>query len=201
MDAEAAFLLAAVPEPRILLHQRLKPYGLGHEMILRRLRSPFLCSEPCESGQLEQRLFTAVFVCCSDFDEALAGLADGTLPAKFHRWRKLCGKLDLDDVVRAFLQYLKDGRLVPEYYRTPSRGSASRPGAPFLLLLWQCLTGRLGFSRSEALACPFGLARWHYCAQAESVGGAQIRTGALDAARAAMRAAGWEPMRVQAGRS
>ena len=197
MDATAAFLRAALPEPRIILHQRLKAYALGHEMILRRLESPFLCCQPYDRLTLEKKLFTAVFVCAHDYDEAWTGLQDPQLPAQFRAWRKLCGRFDLNEIALAFLQYLRDGRNnCPEFTRVQSRASSARPGAPLLLTLWQVLTGRLNFSRAEALACPYNLALWHYLGLRESQGAGYLRHGVLEQLRLQMKKLGLEPLRV-----
>lgn len=204
MTSENEFLEAILPEPRVLLHQRLEPYSVGHELILRRLRSPFLCEEPYDRATLQAKLFTAVYICCRDFDGALATLrAPERMESDFKRWRKLCGRFDPEPIVLAFLEYLKSGRAGPKFAQVAGRPGGAKPGAPFLLLLLQVLMGRLGFSRTEALNCPFGLARWHYLAFHEGRGGVQLYGTAsfsdqeLRAMRAEAEKLGWQPLRVE----
>lgn len=190
MNSEDAFLQAALPEARILLHQRLLPYSIGHEMILRRIRNPLRCNGDMTVGSL----FTAVFVCSNDYDGAWAGLNAPNIPDTFEKWKRICGPFDVPKLIKSFLAYVHDGMSCPELGQK-KRGAT--PGAPFVLMLLNVLQGKLGFSRTDALNCPFGLARWHYCAYYEAEGSVKIRNNTLNALRNALRESGHEPMRVQ----
>jgi hypothetical protein len=192
MHPEAAFLEAALPEPLTLLHQQLLPYSVGHEIILRRLKSPFIFGQTYSKEALAGKLFSAVHVCCHTYDECVTTLRNPHLEENFARWRNLCGRFDPAPVTAAFVNYLAAGRSCPEYVRK-SIGQSFRPGAPFILCLLQVLQGELGFSRSEALACPFGLAQWHYCAFWESQG--RIRIHDLRSIRARAADLGLQPLR------
>lgn len=194
MNSEEAFLRAALPESRVLLNQRLLPYSVGHEILLRRLRSPFVASTTILREEMAGKLFTAVFVCCQDYDTAAAGLNDPNLPQTFAAWRRRCGNFDALELSKVFVQYIADGRSCPEFRST--RPPSSSGGAPFLLMLLNVLQGKLGFSRSEALNCPLGEARWRYCAYYESEGALRIQNDTFARLREAMRARGYAPATV-----
>ncbi len=165
------YLAAALPAPVVLLHQPLKPFSLGHKMLLRRYQSPFLTGErhPDVSD-----LLWAIYVCVCDYDEAQAELIkpQEEFDAEIQRWMKLCGEFEPAVIIQDFFNYLIDGSRRPEFRRLRRAGerAGADMGAPTEAVLFATLTGKLHFTRTEALNCPYGWAQWLFLTYWEGEG-------------------------------
>lgn len=198
MELESAFLAAALPEPVTILCHDLLPYSLGHELLLRRLASPFLCGDrklKPESWKVE--LFKAVFICSRPYAEALSGIRDPALPAYFAKTRRRAGKFDLEQKLTAFLCYIREGTACPNYRKIRRPGFRTiELDTPLLARLTQHAYSIAG---AAAMDMPFGLVHWLYALEIEDRGWIRISTksgGALfDALRAAAAREGLTPLK------
>jgi hypothetical protein len=167
------YLAAALPAPVTLLHQRLKPFSLGHRMLLLRKRSPFLLGD--RHPTLDD-LLLGVIVCAHDYDQAQAELLKPheEFNVDITRWLQLCEKhdpgFDPAPIVLAFYDYLIDGSKRPQFKKVGRRRKGIEPGAPKVAQLLATLIGKLHFTRTEALNCPYGLAQWLYLTYWEGEG-------------------------------
>ncbi len=197
MDPETAFLQAALPEPAKILGQALRPYALGHEMILRRIGSPFVTGEqfPKEPSELAGKLFAAVYVCCFAYAEARECLADPNLSQVLEHWRRrLPRNFDVVEQAREFMAYLEAGSSSPTINRRPVPPGASKPGSPALLLYLTSLL-KMGVPLGEALDTPYGFARWLYYSHWEGEGTCTIsEEGEFNFVREKLAAAGLVPL-------
>lgn len=174
---ERDFYLSALPDPVVLLGQRLNPLSIGHLMLLRRFECAFIT--PGKIPTLDDLAF-GVFICSQTFEECLAALNDDDLPKKLTRWGKLVAKFNFADKSAGFVAYLEAGSRGPRLGACESAGRL--PGAPFLQRVRMILQGKLNYSLSEAMNCPWGLALWEYFAFFEMEGAVKLYS-AEDAAR------------------
>lgn len=154
---ERDYLAAALPEPFTILGQRLTPFSLGHLVLLRRFGSVF--AVPGGQPTIDDLAF-AVFVCSQTYEEAASALAAPALPERIKAWAGHLEPFDLVEKIALFERYLIAGSQCPEMNED---GAMHRqPGAPFIHRVRIVLQGRLNYSSSEAMNCPWGLALWDY---------------------------------------
>jgi len=211
MDLDLAYLEAAMPDPVVLLHQDLRPYSLGHEMLLRRHGSPFVTH--ARAPELAD-VYTGVFICYHLFEVANAELAKMAVnsrefDANLVAWQELVVKANGGPVsdaqelelVSEFHRYVSEGSKAPRFRPIYSGGLRTKPGAPFLALILRTLTSVYHFTQSEALNTPYGWAQWLYLVQAEQDRRARIVTPDDDDVRTAvlaeMKKRGLEPIIVK----
>lgn len=152
-----------LPEPHCVFGTMLRPFSLGHHLLLVRTASPFAAS-PENTDSLES-LGLSVFLCADKPSSVLKSLIDGNWESEFARWSKSIGprmfrraRFDAKQEREKFAAYLRDGyRLAPVLRRN---GNAIHFSAP-----WECLlASRLmqgGFSHREAMEM-YLPAAWYY---------------------------------------
>lgn len=123
------FYLAAVPEPVTLLGLRLRPFSLGHNLLLHRIESAFVVGGKVGYDDLA----ASVLICAQTYREAVACFDDPKLRRFMLKWhRKLTGDVwwrralrltvrpvDLKAKSEAFTKYIEDGSRMP-YYDVPA---------------------------------------------------------------------------------
>jgi hypothetical protein len=158
----ADYFLAAVPEPVTLLGLRLRPFSLGHVIIL-------------IGGQPDfNDLAASVFVCSQTYADGLASFNDPDLPRFMSKWAaKLMGiswltklglskpkLIDFPAKCAAFAKYIEDGSKMPAYDYNPDEvRSMECPGAQ---LVKASLMSEMNFTETELLDRPWGLCLWDY---------------------------------------
>ena len=179
---QSEYLAAAYPEPVTLLGQKLEKFSLGHFKLLTKLESPFLLGG---SPQLFD-LLLGVLVCSQPAAAAEHTVYFGLTVPRWHRlsnrtyrlaeiieaWRKSIGAFDWEAKAVEFVRYLRAGSNCPKMHEPEA--SARRPGAPFVERVQIILQGRLGYTISEALNCPWGEALHHYFAFWEMEGAVKL---------------------------
>jgi len=207
MDLDTAYLDSAMPEPVVLLHQNLKPYSLGHDMLLRRHRSPFVTLE--RMPEIED-LYMAVYLCACDFEEAQRELSlpGNVFAQRMADWQAIVvrenkGPLresQVLELVLDFQKYVRDGSQSPKFNPIGNGNPRRKPGAPLLALMLRTLTREYHFTKSEALNLPFGWAMWLYLTHSEQEQRVRLVTQQDEDSdaliRAEMKKRGWEPMRI-----
>lgn len=185
-----SFLNAILPERVAVLRLSLRPYSVGHEILLRRLDSPFLKPTLPAAAELLPHLFTHVFICSMPYAEAVDSVEDPELGAEFIAWRRRLGRrYDLLQALGTFCQYLRDGSTWPEFTRRKRKGyEFIRTGSSWPAVLVTALMSELNFTLESALNCPLGLAQHLYCTHRELAGNILIASEAEIARRAAVRA-------------
>lgn len=153
-----------IPEPHRVLGTQLRPFCLGHHLLLRRLHSPFVSDPTANAGPEELAL--AVFLCAAPYADTQATLLAGDWPAVFGRWsRQLRSpwfrrpRFNESKEREKLAAYLRDG-----YRRAP----VWRHGGPGLKLTapWECLLlarlGQGGMARAEILELYLPAVWYHY---------------------------------------
>ena len=164
------FYLAAVPEPVTLLGLRLRPYSLGHHLLLHRVESAFVTG-----GNVHyEDLAISVFICAQPYAAALSSFNDATLPRFMRRWhRKLTGDVwwrralrlkvrpvDLKEKTAAFSKYIDDGSRVPYYDVPADRVGANQIETVHAVQL--ALMAKTNLTESELLDRPWGRCLFDY---------------------------------------
>ena len=176
-NPEREFYLASLPEPVILLGQRLNPLSIGHLTLLQRFECAFVT--PGKVATLDDLAF-AVFICSQTWKEGTAALLADDLPNQLSSWGKVVAKFSFEEKSAAFNDYLAAGSCGPRL--GPCEEAGRLPGAPFLQRVRMILQGKLNYSLSEAMNCPWGLALWEYFAFFEMEGAVKLYS-AEDAAQ------------------
>jgi hypothetical protein len=162
----ATFLETAVPEPMVLLGQKLKPLTIGHLFLLER----FECLPCLERDQL----ILAVIICSHDHDEVLPLLEDRWWSWKMRLWRWSLGKFDWMEKFELWDKYLRDSTASPCAVSKGEKDALANSKTPFLQHLKVTLQSKLGYSPAEALAAPFATALWDYYVLHEIEGSVEI---------------------------
>jgi hypothetical protein len=183
---EADYLQSVIPEPVVLLGQRLEPFSLGHAKILLRFENVYAAGiHPWTAGRepepnLEHLLF-GIFVCCQPYHQALNALRNGldapqSALARICRrkprtmsyadvvqsWANTAGTFDLAEKSREFWKYIRAGSVFPRL--NPGNSEARMPGAPFIQRVELELIVSFGYSEDRALNAPWGKAVQDYFA-------------------------------------
>jgi hypothetical protein len=171
---EGLLAQAALPAPTVCLGLLLRPYSLGHELLLFRNESPFVTR--ARPSQLED-LIAAAMICFQTWEENQRMYQDRLLRFKTWLWRRRISKMAWQLDLAAFNAYRADGCLefpLSEIGR-PDRGPSPRtPGAPFILRLQQWLMRTLNLTEPAAWDYPLGLATMRWECHWEQEGGLDI---------------------------
>jgi len=171
---EAALARAAQPATVVVLGTRLRPYSLGHELLLNARDLDLSCFEDLE---------TAVLICCHSWQEYSAPDFWAGLKARLWKWRTSHWRLStarqqVRSEGKKFIAYRQEGSsefplsdlIMPGRNCTGSRW----PGAPFILRLHRFLMERVGKTEEQSWDYLFGLAKMHWAAFYEAEGSLNI---------------------------
>jgi hypothetical protein len=166
---------AALPDPVTVLGLRLRPFCVGHAILLQRLGNPFWASGQATADHL----VVAAMICSGTYEDGMALLTEG--PGFLMRCR-LAGVRALLRVsperfqVRASLlaSYVRDSTsagpdLWEEDTEDPRRSTGMQPLVSTYLAMMRC-----GLTSSEALNLPLGQALWTVAADACARGRARF---------------------------
>lgn len=193
------FYLAAVPEPRTILGLRLRPFSLGHVLLLHRVKSAFLV--PSEGAPSYSDLAISVLICAQTYEENLATFNDPTLPDFMRKWHdRITGAdsiwcrlglrnvshIDLSQKCAEFADYIRAGSKVPDYDFNP--GDFQEMACPSVEIIKVTLMRDMHFSEREIMDRPWALCLWdHVVLRALDnqvrMFGAEAKEDALEAAR------------------
>jgi hypothetical protein len=176
---DAAFARAARPPTVRLLRLALKPYSIGHELLLSgdsaaalppalsaKLGANDLCAR---LARLYGATLQGVWICAHSWEETERLESELLVELKVWLWGRHARTQDLDLVGRQFEAYRKAGSSWPPC-QTPADVTGREPGSPFLLRLHRFIMQDAGLSESAAWDYPLGLAQWRWCAYWEAQG-------------------------------
>lgn len=165
----ADFYTAAIPEPVAILGVRLRPFSLGHVLLLNRFGNAFGTVKRPELADLIQ----AIVICSQDYADALADMDDPDLPAHVARWqRKLAPRNWLGirqpglgfsprDALAAFADYVREGSSFPLFSVDESK-IGGVVAVPMVQSVKVTLQSKMHLAESEVLNRPWGLCLWDY---------------------------------------
>lgn len=151
---------AQVAEPVWCLGMRLRPYCLGHHLILRRFGLIF------ESDTGEASLATAeirdllfgVFVCSQSYEESERDLTRWWLPIFLRLWRWRIRNMDRNREQIKFGRYIEAGCWQPDE-NTPKDRKLKWMGSPWEVRLKCTLMQELGYTETQVMNRPLALCR------------------------------------------
>jgi hypothetical protein len=179
---------AIIPEPRILLGIHLKPFCLGHLMLLHRMESVFVAEEP--AAPTMEDLVAAVFVCAMTWEENLRVLRSGKMErwrfgpfvrrepvaAFMLRWQRTIGLFDLTQKIIEFADYMREGCETPLFGGASGEGKASKCPLPQRAKVK--LLRELNLTLSEVMNRPWGECVWDYLTLSDMDGAIELETEA-----------------------
>lgn len=165
-----AFYLAAIPEPVTLLGLKLRPFSLGHNLLLHRIESGFVCGGSIGFDDLA----ASVFICAQTYQSALNSFQDSDRPAFMRTWhRKLTGDVwwrrllrlkitavDLRIKSAEFVKYLEAGSKMP-YYEAPA-DKVGESQIETIHAVWLSLISETNLTNDEILNRPWGQCLYDY---------------------------------------
>lgn len=171
---EPLLALAALPAPTIIQRTTLRPYSLGHELILIRERNAFIFG----GDPTRKDLIQAVWICVNTWQENARAHDEFLAPIKARLIARRFRKCNLSQCIQEFRQYLESGSLelpLSDIPRSQKDQAPSRfPGAPLILRLHAFVMTHLRKSEAEAWDYPVGLAKMRWAAHWEQEGGLDI---------------------------
>jgi hypothetical protein len=171
------FLASVLPEPVRLLGQWLRPYSVGHEILLQRHENVFRSGAAADDLTIRIHLFMGVFLCCQTWAENMAATQDDSIHKKILKWQKRCGKFSLIEKSEVFAKYISAGWPLM-FASSPVKQKHSRPtptpGAPLLAMLQLFQLRRLGLSVNDAMDMPISNAWNLFLTHAEQEGAVRI---------------------------
>jgi hypothetical protein len=182
----------AIPEPYTILGLRLKPFSLGHYILLDRYEVNFASREyhnlftatdnPKRPITGFEDFLLAVCICSMTYEEFTTFINDGDAFFKYFRdWGTAVHKqikkdkdFDLLYRINLFKKYMKEGTEVPSYWEEDAKGSSS--GGHWIQAVLLTLTSECGYTQTEALNCPFSKALYDYLKVCERNGALTLYT-------------------------
>lgn len=153
-----------ISEPHCVLGTMLRPFSLGHHLLLARIGSPFEANAAVYAPP--EQLALAVFICATSYADTIAAMHRGEWEAENRRWTKALKprwwqrtRFRQDDEAEKFSRYLAAGYRKPPLWK--HGGNGLELSAP-----WECLLlARLvqgGFSAAEVLEQYLPASWYHY---------------------------------------
>jgi len=165
------FYSAAIPEPTTVLGLRLRPFSLGHVILLGRVRSSFVTEgEPLSLHDLA----LSVLICSLSYTDGLSLFNNRNLDRFFKRWHsRLAGEswltrlgfrklreIDYAQKAVEFGEYIKRASKIPNYsYRADDFKQIECPSVQIVKVT---LMRDMGFREAELMDRPWGLCLWDY---------------------------------------
>jgi len=154
---------AAMPIPRVVLGLLLKPYSIGHELLIQ--------TGP-KFETVEGALAGAVWLCANTWQENTRLRFDLFARLKIFLWRVRSCRCDMAQETLKLAEYRDEGSL--EFplsdVRLPDAPSGRMCGASFLFSLHQWVRLNFHLKEDEAWDYKFGLAKIHWMADQEERG-------------------------------
>lgn len=167
----AAFFKAAIPEPFVILGLRLKPFSLGHYILMNRFEVAFVAAGEATADIPD--LVLGVLICSKTYDDFLAFIDREDCQKQVEEWGEKIGMFEFVDKVKIFSEYIAHHSEIPKFvYETETTESGGQWAQAVLL----SLTGQLGYSREEALNIPLSEALTNYFKHAENQGLIRLMT-------------------------
>jgi hypothetical protein len=163
---------AVLPDPYRILGLKLRPFSLGHYLLLQRfgcelLQSPEVLATQARTAADERAdLILGVLICSMRHAEFLAFVEQKDFLREVHRWGRRVGVFDVAEKTALFRGYLYSSLREPDYLPLQP-GDDSGDWAQNLKLT---LTTRMHYTEAEALELPLSQALADYYKLAESEG-------------------------------
>jgi len=158
------YAVAALPDPYRILGLRLKPFCLGHYLLLQRFNCAFVASEP--QPITREDVLLGVLICSMWNNEFLEFISGKGFWSEVRKWGKRVGIFDLTAKAGLFQRYLDESLHEPEYIEINSGEGTGEWSQNVKMTLMT----RLHYDEQSALNMPLSKALAEYYKLAESEG-------------------------------
>ncbi len=152
---------AARPAPAIVLGLLMRPFSIGHHILLVREGNPLADSNDASAVKVAE----AALICSQTWEENARMQFDWLIGFKLWLWKQRLKRMDIPSELLNFVQYRNAGSLEFPMSDRPRPGQSSTrrpPGTPFAIRLQQFLMSTLHLSESQAWDYPLGLAKMRW---------------------------------------
>jgi len=170
------YLHSIIPEPVTILGQDLRPFSLGHYLLLNRLECAFLVDD---KEPLLGDLLLGLLVCANTFEGAQSILRHDDLGADIKAWAENVGEFEADDKAKLFTDYLAKAMEVPKFWTSGPTGGG-KAGAPWPQLVRTRLLSEGGLTSTQLMNQPLGQTWWDYLALNEQRGALKLNDATTD---------------------
>jgi hypothetical protein len=176
---ELQFADAVQPDTCAVLKLGLRPFSIGHEILLFSRRNALLLEnfDSLPAHLKRAALIQAVNVCSQTYAQNLfvpSSWGERRRSRKvWAKWDRALRSVDWEVETRKFQDYLRAGSKGPPVERG-EQSNGRDPGAPFHAGLIQFLIEALRLTEAECFDYPLSLAKFHYYAAAEATGAVRI---------------------------
>lgn len=164
------YLHSIIPEPVTILGQELRPFSLGHYLLLNRLDCAFLSDD---KEALLGDLLLGLLVCANTFETSQDILRRADLGDDIKAWAENVGEFEADEKAELFTAYLAAAMEVPKFW-TSGQANGAKVGAPWPQLVRTRLLSEGGLSAEEIMNQPLGQTWWDYLALNEQKGALKL---------------------------
>lgn len=169
-----AFYQAAIPDAWEILGVKLKPFSLGHVVLLHRIDSPFVNGTISGIPTFDD-LALSVLICSEDYQTSLQCLDYPFLSRVLRRWAdQLTGMnhwwvraglrkaktIDFVQTAVEFTNYIREHSKIPDYDFNPA--DFREMHCPEVQVVKVTLMREMGFSESEIMDRGWGHCLWDY---------------------------------------
>lgn len=162
------FYQAAIPDPFTILGLRLRPYCLGHIILLHRVQSAFVVGPPVQ----QEDLVTSVFFCSQTYEEGVRALDNPKLPKFMRRWERKIGRFDFETKCKEFANYIQAHSKAPLF--TVEEGKSKASACPIVQSVKVALLSQTNLTESEILNRCWSLCLWDWLTILAQAGKVQI---------------------------
>ena len=142
------------PVKTTCLGLELKPFSLGHNILLHGVESAFVMGGLPDFSDIA----ISVFICSRSYTDAVKAFHSKEVHKFMAKWQKQIGNFNLPEKCALFAEYLKQGNEVPTYSWPEDQEGKSRPStSPIVLAVKSTLQHKLNFREAELMDRPWNL--------------------------------------------
>ena len=163
-QATQSYAVSAIPEPYRILGLRLKPFSLGHYLLMQRFGCRFIVGDATTAERND--LLLGVLICSMNHADFLAFIEQPDFLKEVQKWGKSVSLFDFPEKSKLFQRYLRESLTEPEFIETNPQESSG----DWAQNLKMTLVTRLNYSEPAAMDMPVSKALAEYYSLAESEG-------------------------------
>ncbi len=150
---------AILPTPFTLLGLGLKPFSIGHYLLMSRFNCAFANDSDAVASVPD--LLLGLCICSRSYEDFLAFIEDEKESARWlKKWgkhiQKQCKTEEMIEKFYLFKQYMAQGTVIPKYWNED--GEAKQSGAHWSQNVLNVLVAECGYTQTEALNAPLARA-------------------------------------------